>query len=206
MSIQITKEMYLAAVREAQKRENQGCINHHFSLEHMEDSTRNVVGFLGEFAGRVELGEDWREGIRENYYTIDQGDVITDRRIVDIKTETIPGSVFWKLIRKQQPDDAPYGRRLICEGQVDLLQKYDYVLWGAFIREKYLAWVEAGCPEGETAPVWYCLGYLDTKHILEHYSVQRETPFGRVYPIPGLPVRNSELKHVSHLRRELNSR
>lgn len=143
MSIKITKEMFETAVREAQRRENDGQINHHFSLEHMSDYDRNIIGFLGEFAGREALGFDWRSSIRANYLKPDNGDAFINQQIIDIKTETIPEKYFWDIVKrkyskdgreecKKTIDDIPFGRRLICNDQVDLLSKYNYVLWCAF--------------------------------------------------------------------------
>ncbi len=214
MSIKITKEMFDAAVREAQRREDDGQINHHFSLEHMSDYDRNILGFLGEFAGREELGLDWRFSIRDNYLKPDNGDVFINKQIIDIKTETIPKKYFWNIVKrkyskegkeecKRNIDDIPFGRRLICKDQVDLLQKYDYVLWCAFIREHYEDWINNGYPSGNAMPDCYCLGYLDTQHIINNYSVVSKAPFGIKYPIPGVPVRTSELEHIVNLKKLL---
>lgn len=215
MSIKITNEMFEAAKTEAEKRESQGQIDHHFSLEYMSDWDRNVLGFLGEFAGREALGFDWRKGIREDYWTPDDGDIIFEQQVVDIKTETIPDAYFQNIIRRKfsddgneacrlSIDDVPYGRRLICEDQVDLLPKYHYVLWCAFNREKYEAWIRKGHPTGNDLPECFVLGYRDAAHIMSHYQVQSEKPYGTgKYPVPCLAVRTSELMHVSGLKNRL---
>lgn len=185
MSVVITQEMFDAAVEEANRREAQGCIRHHFSLEHLSDNDRNVIGFLGEFACKEDLGLNWRQGIREDYLTIDSGDIVISEQVIDIKTETIPKTPFWKIIKKEISDDEPYGRRLIVEGQINLLHKYDYVVWGAFLRGDYTK--------------WYGLGYLESRYILDNYSVQKKTPFGGEYPEACLAVRTSELKPLIRL-------
>lgn len=207
MSVKITNEMFEAAKREAEKRESQGHINHHFSLEYMSNWDRNVLGFLGEFAGREALGFDWKKGIRPDYLTPDAGDIIFEQQVVDIKTETIPGEYFRSIIGRKYSDagkeacvslidDVPYGRRLICEDQVDLLPKYDYVLWCAFNREKYEEWIQKGHPGGDELPECFILGYRDTEYIRNHYQVQMEKPYGgRPYPVPCLAVRTSDLRH-----------
>lgn len=212
MSVKITNEMLEAAKAEAEKREAQEQISHHFSLEHLDDRARNILGFIGEFAGRDALGLDWREGIRGDYLTPDEGDIISDQCTVDIKTETIPGEYFQKIVRrrydvigkeicKNSIDDGPYGRRLICEDQVALLTKYNFVLWCAFEREKYQKWVDNGYPVGKDLPECYILGYCDTEFIRKDYQVRKDKPYGTGgYPVSCLAVRTSDLQHFQGLR------
>ena len=192
MAIVITDEMIEAAVREADRRDPH--IHHHFELDYMTPDMRDQIGFLGEFACKEELNMDWRAGIRPDYEEPDEGDIIIPNSTVDIKTETIPFNVLMRLVRHNVGDDQPYGRRLITEGQVDLLQHYNYVVWGAFPR-----------PDGIHNELrWYSLGYLETAYILENYRVTDETPFGSHYPEPCINVKHSELKPISGLRRLLN--
>lgn len=217
MSIKITDEMFSAAKAEAEKRESQGHINHHFSLEYMSDWDRNVLGFLGEFAGRKALGFDWKKGIRADYLTPDEGDIIFEQQIVDIKTETIPEEFFGSIVRRKYSesgkkvckdlvDDFPYGRRLICEDQADLLTKYNYVLWCVFIREKYEKWINKGHPCGNELPECYILGYCDAEFIRNHYEVQTDKPYGnKPYPVPCLAIRTSDLQHFYGLKNVLKN-
>ncbi len=186
MSVIITEEMRQAAAAEAQRRDPN--IRHHFELNYMSGRERDVIGFLGEFACRQYMGLDWRRGIRENYDTIDSGDILLPgNKTIDVKTETMPFDVLMRLVKGQVDDDAPYGRRLINAEQIPLLEHYDYVVWGAFPREKNER--------------WYALGYLETKYILEHYQATTETPFGSSYPEPCLNIRTSELKNLRRLTR-----
>lgn len=185
MAIQITDEMSAAARREAERRDPN--INHHFELEYMSGRERDIVGFLGEFACKEFLGLDWRAGIRENYDTIDRGDILQTNLVVDIKTETIPKEILMKLIRGQVGDDQPYGRRLINQEQIPLLNHYDYVAWGAFSRNM-------------NNGLWFSLGYLETSFILQNYKPTLDTPFGTHYNEPCINVRQSRLKSMYGLK------
>lgn len=190
MPVFITDEMRRAAETESQRRND--FIRHHFGLEYMSGRQRDIVGFLGEFACKEYLGLDWRAGIRKSYETIDKGDILIPGITADIKTETMSPGNLTLLLSGQIGDDAPYGRRLINQGQVGLLEHYDYVIWGAFPRGLY-NW-------------WYPLGYLDTRHILENYTVTERTPFGRTYPEACLNVRHSELRDLEELRQLIHQR
>lgn len=187
MAIIITEEMKQQALEEAKKRNPY--INHHFNVNHLTDEDRDIIGFLGEFAGCTYLGVDWRKNIRKDYLTIDSGDIKYKNLVIDIKTETIPNDppykTFDKVFNRKINDDVPYGRRLIVEGQADLLKKYDIVVFGAFIRGNYSK--------------WYALGYLETDYILNNYEVTKETPFGSKYPEAALAIRTSELKPMNDL-------
>ena len=189
MAIEITEEMREAALREAQKREPH--INHHFELDYMSGEERNVISFLGEFACKEGLGLDWRKGIRNDYIVPDKGDILRPNLTIDIKTETIPYDILMRLVKRKLGDDKPYGRRLITEKQIPLLEKYDYVVWGAFSRE--------------SQKLWFSLGYLETDYILNHYSVTKDTPFGGQYKVPCLNIRHSELKDIRDLIRILGN-
>lgn len=190
MAIQITDEMREAAGREAARRHPN--INHHFELEYMSGEQRDIVGFLGEFACKEFLGLDWRRGIRENYDTIDSGDILQANIVVDIKTETIPKDILMKLIRGEVGDDQPYGRRLINQEQIPLLEHYDYVAWGAFSR-------------GMNNGLWFSLGYLETAFILQNYRPTLDTPFGTHYNEPCINIRQSQLKSMYGLKRMIEN-
>ncbi|MCM1543229.1 MAG: hypothetical protein NC121_18505 [Blautia sp.] len=191
MAIEITDEMVCAAIRESDRRNPY--INHHFELAYMTSEMRDQIGFLGEFACKEELGIDWRTGIREDYIVPDSGDILDTNGVVDIKTETIPFDVLMNLVRHQIKDNQPYGRRLINQGQVELLYHYDYVVWGAFPR-----------PDGVHKTLrWYSLGYLESEYILSNYQITQDTPFGSRYPEPCINVKHSELKPIWELKRIL---
>lgn len=189
MAIQITNDMREAARIETQRRDPN--INHHFELEYMNGEERDIVGFLGEFACKVCLGLDWRAGIRENYDEIDAGDILHAGAVVDIKTETIPQDILMRLIRGQVGDDQPYGRRLINQKQIPLLEHYGYVVWGAFSRGR----------DG----LWFSLGYLETQFILQNYQPTINTPFGMHYNEPCLNIRQSDLRNINGLKRILEN-
>ena len=188
MSIKITDEMRKTALRESKKRNTY--INHHFELDYMAGEERDKISFLGEFACKECMGLDWQKGIRENYETADHGDILLPNATIDIKTETIPYEILMRLVKGKIGDDEPYGRRLITENQIPLLQNYDYIVWGAFPRDLY--------------NVWFSLGYLETDYILNHYSVTTDTPFGKKYPVPCLNIHHSELKNINGLIRIIN--
>lgn len=185
MPIEITDEMRYFARREAQRRDPH--IEHHFELPYMDGEERDQVGFLGEFACKECLGLNWRDGIRDNYDNIDEGDIVIPNTTIDIKTETIPNNILMRLVRGQVGDDEPYGRRLINEGQIALLEHYDYVVWGAFVRGSY--------------DRWFSLGYLEADYILRNYRVTLDTPFGRQYNEPCINVCQSDLRPIRELRR-----
>ena len=183
MGVEITTEMIKRAEQEAEKRESH--IKHHFSVEHLTDDKRNIIGFLGEFACCELLGIDWKENIRKDYLTIDSGDISIGDYLIDVKTETIPQPHFDKVFNRIIDDDKPYGRRLITEGQIPLLNKYNLVIFGAFVRERYNK--------------WYALGYLETNYITKNYAVTTKAPFGRIYPEPAVAIRTSELHRMNRL-------
>ncbi len=183
MGVEITDEMVNRAEREAVKREPN--ITHHFDVEHMSDDQRNEVGFLGEFACCELFGIDWQSNIRDNYLTIDNGDIRLGKYLIDVKTETIPQPYFDKVFNRRIDDDKPYGRRLITKNQVSLLDKYDLVVFGAFVRGHYRK--------------WYALGYMRVRDILQNYHVTEKSPFGTTYPEPAIAVRNSEIHRMDDL-------
>lgn len=186
MGIIITKEMVNQALAEADKREPH--IQHHFDVEHLSNVQRNVLGFLGEFACRKYLNIPWKSGIRTNYNYIDNGDIVVNGIIFDVKTETIPNNKpyksFDKVFNRRIDDDEPYGRRLINGEQKVLLHKYDYIIFGAFIRGEYNK--------------WYALGFVDVKTALKYEAIKK-SPCGIIYPEAALPIRTSELKPMNEI-------
>lgn len=189
MAIKITEEMKRYALIEANKRDPY--IKHHFNVEHLSDIDRDIIGFLGEFACCEMFGLNWKNNIRDNYLTIDCGDIKSGNLIFDVKTETLPNKYpnryFHKVFNRLIDDDSPYGRRLIVEGQVELLKKYDIVIFGAFVRDRY--------------DKWYSLGYLETDYILKNYEVTKNTPFGGKYPEAALPIKTSDLKDINNIKK-----
>lgn len=183
MGVEITDEMFTRAAEEAQKREPY--INHHFDVDHLSEDQRNIIGFLGEFACCELLGIDWKGNIRNNYYNIDSGDIVLGKYVFDVKTETIPQPYFDKVFNRRIDDDKPYGRRLITEEQISLLPKYNYVVFGAFVRERYRK--------------WYALGYIESEYIQKQYKATDIAPFGKKYPVPAMPIRMSEIKQMNRL-------
>lgn len=182
VGVPITREMIERASIEAEKREPH--IKHHFNVEHLSGDLRNEIGFLGEFACCELLGIDWRSNIRKDYLTIDNGDIRVGNYLIDVKTETIPQPYFDQVINRRVDDDYYYGRRLIVEGQVGLLSKYDIVVFGGFVRDNYKK--------------WYALGYIDTKKAL-NYKVVENAPFGVKYPEPAIPIKTSDLYRMDRL-------
>lgn len=181
--IDITDEMEKQADAESEKRNPH--IKHHFEVNHLSYHKRDVVGFLGEFAACELLGINWKKNIRADYETIDSGDGKCKKGIFDVKTETIPYENLHKILNREIKDDELYGRRLINEGQISLLEKYDIIIFGAFCRNNYKK--------------WYPIGWLDTKHILANYRVTKKRPDGGEYPFSALAIKTSELKAISEL-------
>jgi len=181
--INVSDEMIESANEESIKRNPH--IVHHFEVSHLSSKDRDIVGFLGEFCACEMLGINWKKNIRDNYYTIDSQDGIVDNLVFDVKTETIPDPYFSALLYREIHDNELYGRRLITQGQVGLLSKYDLVIFGMFKRDDYTK--------------WYPLGYLETDIILSKYKATRIRPDGGQYPIAGMPIRTSELKDINIL-------
>lgn len=181
MGIRITDEMREYAQVEGGRRADY--IRHHFGVDHLTPEETDMIGFLGEFACCEMLGIDWRGNIRENYYSIDSGDIKINDIVIDVKTETIPQPYFDAVINRRVGDDEIYGRRLINQGQVHLLEHYNFVVFGGFVRDRYTT--------------WYPFGYMDANYILDNYEVTDNAPFGGVYTSPALPVRTSELGRIN---------
>ncbi|MEC4114957.1 hypothetical protein VSO92_12675 [Myroides pelagicus] len=177
MRIFISPEMKEMALKESQRRD--AYIKHHFEVNHFTGVERDSVGFCGEFAAVELLGGNWQTNIRENYHTIDDFDIILNGKKIDVKTETVPRKNALKIINKSIQDDELYGRRLINKNQLALLGKYDYVLFGLFIREEM--------------DYWYPIGIIDTKTVLDKYPATIYRPDGNRYPFPGSPIPTSIL-------------
>lgn len=183
LGITITEKMKTRADEEARKRNEY--IKHHFEVDHLSYFERDRIGFLGEFACCELLGIDWEDNIRENYLSIDSGDLHLGKFVFDVKTETIPSSYFQNVISRQINDDLKYGRRLIMENQVPLLKKYDGVIFGAFERNYY--------------DKWYSIGFIGTEYVLSHYQIVKKAPYGAIYPQAAMPIRTSELGQMNRL-------
>ncbi len=183
MFVNITKEMIDRANIEIRKRDPY--IRHHFSVNHLTEHDRDMIGFLGEFAMSELLGINFEKQIRENYFTIDTGDGKIQSLIYDVKTETIPEPYFTRVTNRLINDDAVFGRRLINDGQVSLLEKYDIVIFGAFKRDDYTK--------------WYPIGYQYSHYILNNYGITNQRPDGGKYPFSALPVKTSCLLDINEL-------
>ncbi len=183
MKIPITHEMRMQAKAESKRRD--AFIKHHFEVSHLTYEQRDELGFLGEFACAAALNIDWKKNIRENYHTIDDYDFLINGKKIDVKSETVPLKYAQKILSKQIGDDDLYGRRLINKGQLNLLTKYDFVIFGMFIREDISH--------------WYPLGYLETDIILKEYPYTLNRPDGGNYTFPGSPVPTSRLKKINDL-------
>lgn len=181
MYIEITEEMKKRAQVESQKREDH--INHHFNPNHLSGEERNIIGFLGEFAACELLGINWKDNIRSDYLTIDSGDGYIAQGIFDVKTETIPNPAFTKIINHSITDSELYGKRWINDEQVQLLPKYNLVIFGCFLR-------------GDLSK-WFPIGYLETDIILQNFSISGGNFNTQVTPT--LKVNTSDLKPIKNL-------
>jgi hypothetical protein len=184
VQIKITKEMFNRAERESKKRDPD--INHHFEVSHFTPLERDMIGFVGEFAACELLNIEWKDNIRSDYKTIDEQDIIYYNQKIDVKTETVPQYVLNKIVTRTIGDDEVYGRRLINEGQIPLLRKYEIVIFGVIERDK--------------KDYWYPIGWLTTKEILAEYKSTKNRPDGGQYPFAGLPVKTSHLKSMDELK------
>lgn len=188
--ILITQEMLNIATKEVERRGNY--LNPHFNLNYLNEDTRQIIGFLGEFACQEYLGINWRNNIRENYIKPDDYDFMHNYQRVDVKTETIPTQDTLNLvIQRTINDDIPYGRRLIVQGQYPLLQHYDLVMFGAILRpNRPNQWNPVG-------NYWYPIGMVTSQHILNNYRPPCRKPFGDgLYPQHCVNIRTSELINI----------
>lgn len=183
IKVSITNKMRDFSRKESARREP--FIKHHFNISHFNNEERNMVGFLGEFACCELLNIDWQSNIRQDYFTIDDFDLIHKGKKIDVKTETIPRTVLQRLVSGQISDNQLYGRRLINKGQVSLLNKYDIAVFGALDRE--------------TMSEWYAIGWMTTGSLLSDYKPTILRPDGGRYPFPGLPVHTSRLNKIESL-------
>ena len=181
--INITKEMRFAAKNESQKRDK--FIKHHFEVKHLTSSQRDEIGFIGEFACGELLGVDWKKNIRKDYKKIDDFDFLINGKSIDVKTETVPVKYAKKILRKEISDNELYGRRLINQGQFNLLKKYDIVIFSLFAREHL--------------DYWFPIGYIETKYIIENYPPTINRPDGGKYPFSASAIPTSILKPVTDL-------
>lgn len=183
MKVPVTTDMKERAKAESLRRNPH--INHHFDVNHLTGEERDIIGFLGEFACCELLKINWKDNIRDNYLTIDNFDLVVNNKKADVKTETIPLKYLNLIVDKKINDNELFGRRLINQGQVILLPKYDIVIFGAFERGNY--------------DYWYPIGYLESKYILENYQITNNRPDGGKYPFSALPIKSSELKSINDL-------
>ena len=186
MYININNEMIEQAEKESMKRDPY--IKHHFSVQHLSEKDRDIIGFLGEFAACEMLKINWKDNIRENYLTIDSGDGEINNMIFDVKTETIPDPYFSLVINRTIRDNDLYGRRLIHKGQIQLLAKYNIVIFGTFKRNDYKK--------------WFPIGWQYTDYICSNYKPTRYRPDGGFYPFSAMPIKTSELFDINKLRKE----
>lgn len=184
--IQITQDMLFAAHNEVSRRNNY--LNPHFNLGYMNEMTRQIIGFLGEFACQEYLGINWRANIRQDYLRADDYDFIHRGQRVDIKTETLPKQeILISVSQRTINDNVAYGRRLITQAQYPLLQHYDLVMFGAILRPKNPSqWNPVG-------HYWYPIGMVTSQHILNNYRPPCNMPFNnQPYPEPCVNIRTSE--------------
>jgi hypothetical protein len=188
VKIKVTEEMKQQASIEANKRDAH--IKHHFEVNHLTKEQRDQLGFCGEFATCSLFDINWKDNIRDNYYTIDDCDVIIGGNKCDVKTETVPWDYANKIINRTIKDDELYGRRLIHENQYGFLNKYDLVIFGLFIRHEL--------------NYFYLIGYLDTATILATYTPTIDRPDGGKYPFAACPIPTSALKPIQQLLKLLD--
>lgn len=183
----ITEEMLNFAINEVNRRS--AYLKPHFNLNYLNETTRQIIGFLGEFACQEYLGINWKENIRENYIKPDDYDFVHNNLKIDVKTETLPTeTILRSVIQGTIGDDIPYGRRLINKGQCNLLSNYDLVMFGAILRPSR---PDNWTPIGEK---WFPIGMITTDHILKNYKPVSKMPFGTgYYPEPCINIRTSEL-------------
>ena len=145
------------------------------------------------------VGIDWREGIRENYKTIDSNDLIVNGWPIDVKTESIPEYFFWKVLDKSIRDNDSYGRRLFHTGQRNNLEKYDIIMMGSVKRESIFT----------DDAAWFPIGWIYANEI-ENYPSGKKGPLhysGKkyiFYPYPAFQITNNDLKPVSELIERTN--
>ena len=181
--IYISDDMKSQAIIESNKRNDY--IKHHFEVKHLTPKQRDEIGFLGEFACCEYLGIDWKKNIRKDYLTVDDFDFSINNKKVDVKTETVPAKYAKQILNKEISDDGIYGRRLINQGQFNLLNKYDIIIFSLFVREHL--------------DYWFPIGYIETNVIMEKYKPTFKRPDGGKYPFAASAVPTSILKPIEQL-------
>jgi len=68
------------------------------------------------------------------------------------------------------------------EGQGNLIQKYDAIIFGLVDRDR--------------RDYWMPIGWISSADILSRYKPTDQRPYGGKYPFAGFPVKTSELKDV----------
>jgi hypothetical protein len=181
--ISIDDEMRQQAKIEGKRRDNY--ITHHFNVGHLTNAQRDEIGFLGEFSCCKMLKIDWKNNIRDNYFTIDDFDIHYQNKRIDVKTETVPFNYATSILTKTINDDLAYGRRLINDGQWNLLSKYDLVIFGLFVRDLY--------------NTWHPIGYRETEFLIKNYQPTFDRPYGGRYPFKAAAIKTSDLKPIQDL-------
>ncbi|WP_287583928.1 hypothetical protein [Candidatus Borrarchaeum sp.] len=193
--VKITYEMKNRAKTEAEKRE--AFIKHHFiQTDHLYSFQEiMMIGFFGEFAARILLDLDWRTGIRPNYETIDSNDILINKLVIDIKTESIPERYVWDVITKKIKYNEYYGNRLYHAGQKDLIAKYDIIFMGTVIREDNFndinAWFPIGWIYAENIQKYPC-GKKGPIHWMTRHRIQ--------YPFAAFQIPTYHLRGLDELR------
>jgi hypothetical protein len=189
--VRITPDMKDAARYEITRREPH--IVHHFTTEHFTQEQSDMIGFYGEFAFRSLLATDWKAGIREDYLTINSNDVLLNGWVIDVKTESIPATYIWTVLKRIIADNDWYGRRLYHTGQAGLLPKYDIIVFGTVLRENSFEAIDAWFPIG-WLPASQVSTYPSGKKGPQHYSGKQIW-----YPFPAYQITTADLHTMEQL-------
>lgn len=188
--IKITDEMKERALKETKKRNPD--IVHHFKTQNYSQTETDQIGFYGEFAFRMLMNVDWKDGIRTDYKKIDSKDVEINGWAIDVKTETIPEPQIWQVLDKSIKDNIRYGRRLIHTGQGGLLSKYDIIVMGAIHRQPFTQ-----------IDYWYPIGWMNAENV-KTYPRGKKGPLldngnNIWYPFSAYQITTVDLQPISEL-------
>jgi hypothetical protein len=197
--VKITKEMIKRAIEETKKRETaktktgKPAFRHHFTAdEKKKELFNNVLGFIGEFAFSILVGQDWKANIRPSYETIDAVDIRYKGNIIDVKTERIDPLFLSRVITKTIKDNEKYASCIVPVGQINLLKKYNVIFFGC---------VPINPEDYEVTHIkfWYPLGWIEADKIIE-CPIAPKTPSGARIPYPGFQIMVKNLKSLNELK------
>jgi len=166
------------SLAQSQKREQY--IHHHFESGLMDSTTRNQVGFLGEFSCCTALGLSWKDNIRTDYSVPDDCDILFNGYRLDVKTSVSVGAFT--------PPNHINGFCMIAEAQRSHVLKSDYIVAGIINKEQMNG--------------WYPVGVAPTSILNDINPVMNHSVSGTRYVTPTIEIKYSKFQKMEVLMGE----